>query len=313
MRPSVLMTTGAASHPVGEREQSADPLRHPPGTNFPRRRRQLDWELITCGVRGHAFVGDDAKLTAERRRLLISDVDGVRWRRCLRCDGWLALDAGEPVPSRPVDERGEIVLPSRGKALRDRIILRLIALDRILHFIVLGLLGVAVLAFTANRAHLRDVFYRVLAALQGGVAGGPVQTSGHVGILHDFDRLFTLRRGTLDGVGIALLVYATLEGVEAVGLWLGKRWAEYLTFVSTTVLLPLEVYEIIHSGTVLKVIGFLINLAVVLYLLIRKRLFGLRGGGRADEAARMADSGWDAIARATVASPGLPARADPSG
>ena len=43
----------------------------------------------------------------------------------------------------------------------------------------------------------------------------------------------------------------------------GKRWAEYLTFVSTTVLLPFEIYEIIVAATVLKVIGFLINLAVV--------------------------------------------------
>ena len=77
-----------------------------------------------------------------------------------------------------------------------------------------------------------------------------------------------------------------LEGVEAVGLWFAKRWAEYLTFISTAVLLPLEIYEIIHTGTALKVIGFLINLAVVIYLLLRKRLFGLRGGAAADEAER---------------------------
>ena len=51
--------------------------------------------------------------------------------------------------------------------------------------------------------------------------------------------------------------------MEAVGLWFAKRWAEYLTFIATTLLLPLEIYEIIHRGTVLKVIGFLINLAVV--------------------------------------------------
>src|SRR5207248_5178607 len=193
--------------------------------------------------------------------------------------------------------RDEIELPLRGKPLHDRIVLRLIAVDRILHFVVLALLGVAVLAFTANRAHLRDAFYRVLAALQGGVAGGPVQTTGHVGILHDFDRLFSLRTGTLQEIGFALLAYGALEGVEAVGLWFGKRWAEYLTFISTTILLPLEIYEIVHSGTVLKVIGFLINVAVVVYLLIRKRLFGLRGGGAADEADRERDMGWQAIER----------------
>src|SRR5205085_11694300 len=101
--------------------------------------------------------------------------------------------------------------------------------------------------------------------------------------LHELDKLFSLRSGTLRGVGIALLAYGVLEGVEAIGLWLTKRWAEYLTFVATTILLPLEVYEIIHRQSALKIIGFIINVAVVIYLLFAKRLFGLRGGGAADE------------------------------
>jgi len=120
-----------------------------------------------------------------------------------------------------------------------------------------------------------------------------------VGILHELDRLFSLRSGTLREVGIALLAYGVLEGVEAVGLWFTKRWAEYLTFLATTILLPLEVYEIVHRGTALKVIGFIINVAVVVYLLFAKRLFGLRGGGAVDEKLRARDMSWDAIERAT--------------
>ena len=222
----------------------------------------------------------------------------MHWHRCLRCDGWFALLPEADVPGSAPD-RDAIEIPLRGRPLRERIVLRLIAVDRVLHFVVLGLLGIAVLAFTANRAALRDTFYRVLAALQGGVAGGPVQTTGHVGIVHDLDRLFTLRAGTLKGVGIALLAYAGLEGIEAVGLWYAKRWAEYLTFLATCLLLPLEVYEIVNKGTPLKVIGFVINVAVVIYLLLRKRLFGVRGGAAADEAERRHDMGWEAIERAT--------------
>lgn len=268
----------------------------PPGTQHPRKRRHLDWELITCGVSGHMFAHVDP-LRAEDPHL-VREGNGVRWHRCLRCDGWSALPLEADLPD-PAPSRDEIVVPLRGKALRDRIVLRLIAVDRLVHFIVLGLLGVGVLAFAANRNALRDAFYRVLTAIQGGVAGGPVQTTGHVGILHELDRLFTLRTGTLQVVGIALLAYAALEGVEAIGLWFAQRWAEYLTFVSTTVLLPLEVYEIVNKPTPLKVIGFLINLAVVVYLLLRKRLFGLRGGAAADEAERDRDMGWPAIERAT--------------
>jgi hypothetical protein len=49
-----------------------------------------------------------------------------------------------------------------------------------------------------------------------------------------------------------------------------------------------------------KIIGFLINLAVVIWLIYAKRLFGVRGGGAADEAERYRDSGWEAVERATA-------------
>lgn len=253
-------------------------------------------------MRGHVLVGRDAAAARDEDRLLVRDRGDVRWHRCLRCDAWVPLARPAPGTREFPPGRDEIVLPTRGQGLRDRIVLRLIAVDRALHFVILGLLGIGVLLFASDRSHLRAAFYRVLTAIQGGVAGGPVQSSGHVGILGEFDKLFTLRTTTLKEAGIALLAYALLEGVEAVGLWYARRWAEYLTFLATTILLPLEVYEIIHKGSVLKVVGFVINLAVVIYLLFRKRLFGVRGGGAADEAQRQADAGWPAIERATPVS-----------
>jgi uncharacterized membrane protein (DUF2068 family) len=98
-------------------------------------------------------------------------------------------------------------------------------------------------------------------------------------------------------VGAVVAAYAVLEGVEAIGLWLAKRWAEYLTFVATAVLLVPEIYELTHKVSVLKILTLLINLAVVIYLLFAKRLFGLRGGGRAEEEERTLDTGWSALAR----------------
>jgi uncharacterized membrane protein (DUF2068 family) len=307
------MTTSAAGETGDHPPATAAGPRRPPGTQRPRRRRQIDWELVTCGVEGHVIVGRDIELPADLQPLVAHEAGDFSWHRCLRCDSWLVLPGSDTANPRRLVQPDEIELPLRGKPLRDRIVLRLIAIDRILHFVVLIALGIAVLAFTANRAHLRDGFYRVLAALQGGVAGGPVQTTGHVGILHDLDRLFTLRTGTLDAVGGALLGYGILEGIEAIGLWYAKRWAEYLTFVSTTLLLPLEIYEIAHGATPLKVIGFLINVAVVLFLLFRKRLFGVRGGVAADEAERRHDMGWEAIRRATLATPATTERIAPSG
>jgi len=274
-------------------------VQRPPGTEQPRRRRKIDWELVACGFGGHTLVGTDAAELRPEDAAVAREQAGVRWYRCLRCDSWVALaPPTAPVRLHPQD-RGEIVVPLRGKALRDKVVLRLISVDRALHFVILMLLGVGVIAFAGNESSLRDAYYRILTSLQGGVAGGPVQTSGHVGILHDLDRLFSLRSGTLREVGIGLLAFGLLEGLEGVGLWLAKRWAEYLTFLATTILLPLEVYEIVHHNTATKVIGFIINLAIVVYLLFAKRLFGLRGGGAADERERARDMGWDAIDRAT--------------
>jgi uncharacterized membrane protein (DUF2068 family) len=266
-------------------------------------KRKIEWELVACGFGGHTLVGTDAEQLRPDDALIGRDQGAIRWYRCLRCDSWLALPPPRaPARSYPPD-RAEIAIPLRGKALRDKIVLRLIAIDRGLHFVILILLGVAVIAFAADEKALRDAYYRILTDLQGGVAGGPVQNSGHVGILGELDKLFSLRSGTLRSVGIALLAYGVLEGVEAVGLWYTKRWAEYLTFVATTILLPLEVYEIIHRASLLKILGFIINLAVVVYLLYAKRLFGLRGGGAVDEAKRAADTSWEAIERTTPPAP----------
>jgi uncharacterized membrane protein (DUF2068 family) len=271
-------------------------VHRPPGTDVGRRpRRKIDWELVACGFSGHVLVGTDAAELRPEDALFAYGEGQVRWHRCLRCDSWLPLPPPEiPARHHPPD-RAEIEIPLRGKALRDKVVLRLISVDRGFHFLILVSLGIAVLAFASNESSLHDAYYRILTGLQGGVAGGPVQTSGHVGILHELDRLFSLRSGTLRTVGIALVAYGVLEGVEAVGLWLTKRWAEYLTFVATTILLPLEIYEIIHRGTALKVIGFIINLAVVVYLLLAKRLFGLRGGGRGDQELRARDMSWEAL------------------
>jgi uncharacterized membrane protein (DUF2068 family) len=277
-----------------------------PGTRHPRKRRHLDWELIACGMRGHILL-DPATVPGEIDASIVGrEIDGLSWYRCVRCDAWVPEP---PAPGlRPAPAEPE--LPLRGKALHDRIVLRLIAVDRVFHFVVLSLLGIAVLAFAADRAKLHDRFYQFTTSLQEAIAGGPVSTTGHVGIVHDLDKLFTLSQGTLIEAGIALLCYAALEGVEAIGLWQGRRWAEYLTFIATVILLPFEVYELTERVSPLKLIGFAINLAVVVYLIWAKRLFGLRGGGAVDERERARDSGWQAIERtAPRASPGPAAEA----
>ncbi len=71
-----------------------------------------------------------------------------------------------------------------------------------------------------------------------------------------------------------MAAYALIEFIEAVGLWLMKRWGEYFAVVATGVFLPLEIYELTEKVTVLRLGALVINLAAVIWLLWSKRLFG---------------------------------------
>ena len=72
--------------------------------------------------------------------------------------------------------------------------------------------------------------------------------------------------------GVAALGYGGLELVEGVGLWRDKLWAEFLTVIATALLLPLELYELVHKPSMLKAAGIAVNVAIVVYLGYRLRM-----------------------------------------
>ena len=237
---------------------------------------------------------DAAELRPEDSLIAREGPAGARWYRCLRCDSWLPLKPPTtPTRDHPPD-RDEIELPLRAKALRDKIVLRLIAVDRAFHFILLSVLALVILFIAANSNRLREPVFKALADLQSGLGG---TTRARHGIVYDIHHLFSLNSGTLTKIGLVVAVYAVLEGAEAVGLWYQKRWAEYLTFIATTLFIPLEIYELTLTVSPFKLIALLVNLAIVIYLLLAKRLFGLRGGVAADEVERRRDIGWHSLAR----------------
>jgi len=72
-------------------------------------------------------------------------------------------------------------------------------------------------------------------------------------------------------LGLGSMVYAGLFLTEGIGLWLEKRWAEWLTVIITSSLIPLEIYEIYRHPTAIKIAVLLINIAIVAYLVYRIR------------------------------------------
>ena len=104
------------------------------GTKRPDNR----YELLTCAWSGHALVGENAAVVTPEDSIVVREVDALRWCRCLRCDAWLPVAIPEDPSHQRVPAREEIEVPLRGPALRDRYVLRLIAIDRVVH--VVGLL-----------------------------------------------------------------------------------------------------------------------------------------------------------------------------
>jgi hypothetical protein len=177
--------------------------------------RKLSYELLGCGWHGHVLVGTDAAAVRPEDDLVVREYDGLRWYRCLRCDAWTPRTPPAS-PARPFPpERGLITLPLRGRPLRDRYVLRLIAVDRAVHFVVLA---VAVFAFAANKPLLQRDFMRIVAALQSGV-GGPANTASG-GVEGELTRLFAIRIRSLELTGVALSWVTT---ARRCGHCLGRR------------------------------------------------------------------------------------------
>ena len=147
----------------------------------------------------------------------------------------------------------------------------------------MGGVAYGVWRFKYDRAGIQRAFSKDLPAIRALYRdlGFNVSYSKLLGFIQDS---FTLTSRTLTYLAIGLAVYALIELVESVGLWLGQRWGEYFALVATSIFLPYEVYDLTVKITWLRVAAFVINLLLVIYLAWTKQLFGIRGGKKAYEA-----------------------------
>jgi uncharacterized membrane protein (DUF2068 family) len=235
----------------------------------------MDWNLRSCARKDHVtYAPDEPRF---RSVLLAETPLGDAWR-CLRCGCYVLGAARGSGPA----EAAPVLL--RGRALRSAFILRALAIERWVRGVVVVLLGIAVLKLKSTQVNLQTLFDKDLSSLK------PFFDQIHFNVsdsatVHSIENVLHAKSSTLNLVASGLLFYGALQVLEGVGLWSLKRWGEYVAVVGTTLFVPLEVYELTEKISWLKVAVLAINVAAVLYLLLSKRLFGIRGGGRAYEAA----------------------------
>jgi uncharacterized membrane protein (DUF2068 family) len=231
----------------------------------------MDVALHACGLRGHAtFAPDEPDL---RARLRVDTPAGEAWR-CLRCETF--------VVGRPADHGPAATAPHvrRGRLLRDVVVMRALAIERVVRTVIFSLLAVGVLAVRGTHDRLHTAYENelpLIRPLAGQVGWNPDDSK----LLRHIEQAFSLSPTTLLWVAVGLFAYAAIELTEAVGLWLITRWGEYFAVIATSVFLPLEIYEITEKVTAFRAIALAINIAAVLWLLWTKRLFGLNGGAAA--------------------------------
>jgi uncharacterized membrane protein (DUF2068 family) len=235
----------------------------------------MDWNLRSCGRHGHVTY---APIEDELRARLHAETPlGAAWR-CLRCGDYVL---GPPRETGPAENAPQVL---RGRALRDAVILRLLAVERGVRALLVLAAAYGIWRFRAHHNAVQQAFNEDLPLLR------PIAEKLHFNLddssmVHTIRSVIEARTSILAAVAIGLLVYGILQLIEAVGLWLLKRWGEYFAVVATSLGIPIEIYELVEKITVIRIGALIINVAAVIYLVLTKRLFGVRGGKAAHEAA----------------------------
>jgi uncharacterized membrane protein (DUF2068 family) len=251
----------------------------------------VDWSLLACGRSGHVtYAPDEPEL---REQLSAATRTGAAWR-CLRCAAYVA---GPPDGSGPASDAP---LVRRGKEVRSAVILRIFAVERFLRAVVFLALAYGLWRFKYARQSIDATFDRERPIVRElfRQLGYNIDNSKLIGLIQ---HALTLSSRSITLLAIGLAAYAVVEAVEGAGLWLTRRWGEYFAMLATSAGLPLEIYDLTNKVTVTTLIFLAINLALVVYLVLTKRLLGIRGGRGAYEARLRSESVMEAAIEAAAA------------
>jgi uncharacterized membrane protein (DUF2068 family) len=247
----------------------------------------MDWNLYRCGRIGHiTYAPEEPDL---REYLRTSGPAGEFWR-CLRCGTFVT---GRPASSGPAAQAPVI---KRGREIRSELILRAFAIERFFRFLLFGGVAYAIWQFGHSKLTIEQAFNRDLPIVRGSLGQLGLNIS-HSSLIIEFQKALHISQGTFTLIAAGVAVFAIIELIEGIGLWQSRRWGEYFAMVVTSLGLPYEIYDLIVKVSWARLVFFGINLALVIYLVLTKRLFGARGGRTAYEARLRSDSIFDEAAR----------------
>jgi uncharacterized membrane protein (DUF2068 family) len=246
----------------------------------------MDWNLYRCGRIGHITYAPAEP--ALEKYLRAAAAGGDLWR-CLRCGTFVKQepDGSGPAAGAPVVKRG--------KEIRSELILRVFAVERFIRFLLFGGVAYAIWQFGHSKATIQHTFNRDLPIIRS-TLGELGFNINHSKLLIEFRKALHFSPGTLTLIAVGIALFAIVELIEGVGLWQSRRWGEYFAMIVTSLGLPYEIWDLTLGVTWTKLLLFGINLALVAYLILTKRLLGVRGGRKAFEESLRSASIFDEAA-----------------
>ena len=252
----------------------------------------MDWSLHRCGRKGHVtYAPDEADL---REFMSASTGSGELWQ-CLRCGTYVA---GAPQASGPAADAPAV---RRDREIRGDFILKLFAVERAFRVLLFGAVAYGIWKFASARLTIMEAFNKELPIVRTlfSQLGFTISNS----VLHRLHEVLHISTTNLHLIALGIAGLAVVSGIEAFALWQAKRWGEYFAMIVTSLGLPAEAYELYKAITVTKSVLLALNLLLVVYLVVSRRLFRVRGGRHAYEASLRSESVIDAAGRAAAAGP----------
>jgi uncharacterized membrane protein (DUF2068 family) len=142
---------------------------------------------------------------------------------------------------------------------RSDVVIRLIAVFKLIKAATLIALGIGVLSLRHDHSWLSQWIHAISADPHGKY------------VTELLAKVTSSSARALMYMGVGSMIYAGVFLIEGVGLMLKKPWAEMLTVIVTVSFIPIEIYELVEHATWMKALVIVINAAAAVYLLWRLR------------------------------------------
>jgi uncharacterized membrane protein (DUF2068 family) len=153
--------------------------------------------------------------------------------------------------------------PLEERAGHSLVLVRAIAITKLFKSALLLLVGFFAFHILKIHGNAHDMLQSLVEA---------VRLDPHNTFIHGLlQKTLGIQESTLRWLSAGTLLYAGLYLGEGIGLFFDKGWAEWLTVITTAGFIPLELLEIARNITPLRVIVFILNGLILVYIALRLR------------------------------------------